>query len=172
MQGPACGQRAAADAGSSRPFPPLPARPNPSLPTCGALPQPAQRRLTCGFSLVGSMSRAGTAQRLRGSTAGLGSTAALRGASAKRGSGAASLWRGRLRDLTPRACGIIGIYKASGDCNVEVYEGLLSLQVGLQETCPTHWPQSHAGLAAAAATRPLPSRAAWGGAQMASRHQI
>ena len=35
-----------------------------------------------------------------------------------------------LRSVTPtRACGIIGIYKAAGDCNVEVYEGLLSLQV-------------------------------------------
>ena len=34
------------------------------------------------------------------------------------------------RSVVPaRACGIIGIYKAAGDCNVEVYEGLLSLQV-------------------------------------------
>ena len=135
MQAPACGQPAAATAGSSRPFARLPARPSPSLLTCGALPQPAQRRLTCGVSLAGSMSRAGTAQLLRGSAAALGSTAALRGASSKQGSRAALTQRGRLRDVTPQACGIIGIYKASGDCNVEVYEGLLSLQVGAHGIC-------------------------------------
>ena len=141
MQSPACGQRSGIAAGCSRPLPHLPARHRPSLPTCGALPPPTQRRPTCVFSHAASKSSAGTAQLLRGSVGALGSTAALGGASAKRSGGrAAALHHGRLTDVTPRACGIIGIYKASGDCNAEVYEGLLSLQVRVWVTSRCPWP--------------------------------
>ena len=125
MRAPACGPRAKAPAGPSRPLQRLPSQPTTFLPSGRASP-PSQLRLNHGLGTAHTTSAGGTAQRLRGSTDALGSTAALR-ASSQRSSRMPE--RSRLSDLGPRACGIIGIYKASGDCNVEVYEGLLSLQV-------------------------------------------